>query len=190
MTKWQYQYRAFGEQDPTDVRDSLASSGMNARNQEVTDTYAVGPSDFSVRVRGSQLKVKGPESKVDALVDKVIDDRYYFPVESTLVEQAIGAKPSRFRKTTLTSADDVVKHAARKKDVVATDVKKNSVKYEQSDFEVEVTAADISGKTVYTVCVAANDPAKIHDVTTQHRITQWQGAKPMEYAEAIRTFNS
>src|SRR3989338_5527132 len=92
MTQWKYQYRAFAEQEPKEVRDSLAASGMPRRDQTETDTYVVGPSNVAARVRNGQIKFRGPSSSVDALVDEVQDDRYSFPVDSNVVNEAIGAK--------------------------------------------------------------------------------------------------
>jgi hypothetical protein len=189
MTQWKFQYRAFGEQDPADVRDSLASSGMIKRDQEVTDIYVVGLSNTSVRVRDGQIKVKGHQSSVDAVVDEIRDDRYNFPIESRVVNEAIGAKKD-FVGRSLKKVDDLEKHAASKKDVIVTGVKKKSAKYERVDLEVEVTAADISGRTVHTVCIASNEPEKIHSALIQHKVLSWPGASKMEYAEAIRKYNS
>src|SRR3989338_8745549 len=113
MTQWKYQYRAFAEQEPKEVRDSLAASGMPKRD---------------------------------------------------LVGRRLG------------SVDDLVRHASRKKDVIVTDVRKKSAKYEQSDLEVEVTEVGISGRNVHTVCVASNDVPKIHDALQRFGVLRWPGA--------------
>jgi len=189
MTAWKYQFRAFTEQDPTDVRSSLDASDLRRRDQNVTDTYVVGTSDTSVRVRDGQIKMKGPKVSVDVVVDEVLDERHYFPVESSVINNALGVKGDLIGRTLKTN-DDLTRHAARKRDVVVTDVKKTSAKYEGAGLEVEVTTADLSGKTVFTVCVASDDVGNIHNAMHQHGITGIPGAVKMEYAEAIRTFGS
>jgi hypothetical protein len=188
MTQWKYQYRAFGDQDPTEVRTALASSGMSKRDQQVTDTYVVGTSNVAARVRDSQIKIKGPAKSVDAIVDEAQDDRHGFPIKANVINDAIGAKRG-FLDKSLKSVEDVVDYAAGKKDVVVAEVEKRSAKYENGAFEVEVTEATIAGRKVHTVCVASNDVPKVHDALNRFKVLAWSGSAKMEYAEAIRKYN-
>jgi hypothetical protein len=183
MTNWKYQFRAFVTEDPTMLRESLRASGLPKREQEVTDTYVIGTTDVSARVRDGQVKIKGPKTHVDTIVDEVLDERHYLPMNSDLVSNAIG---TRCDGTQLKSASDLTDYASRRKDTLVTPVKKNSTKYEGTNLEVEVTKANILGSDVHTVCVASNDVKTLHDALHRYGVLAIPGSEVMDYAEAIR----
>ncbi len=200
MTNWTYQYRAFAAEDPTDLRKKLdAATDFRRREQNVTDTYVVGPSDVAVRVRDSQIKIKGPKKHVDAVVDEIRDDRHYFPVDSTVVTQAIGLPEQtttgllglgrKTVRTQLKSLDDLTQFAAGLQNVSVRKIGKKSHKYESASVEVEVTEATLNGSNLYTVCVASDKSDRVHTTLQRFGILTIPGSEQMEYAEALRKYS-
>jgi hypothetical protein len=199
MTNWNFQYRAFALADPTNVRQKLdAAKELRRREQKVTDTYVVGTSDVAVRVRDSQIKVKGPKRHVDSVVDEVQDQRYFFPVDSTVITGAIGVPEQtttgllglgrKTVRTQLKSLADLTQFAGGLQNVCVTNVLKNSHKYEGDGLEVEVTEAKLNGSTFYTVCVASDRVTAVHDALSKFGILSIAGSERMEYAEALRKY--
>ncbi|MBI2670787.1 hypothetical protein HYX18_02325 [Candidatus Woesearchaeota archaeon] len=185
MTKWTYQYRAFVGQEPTSLVDALDKEKDFSKSRKSTiDTYVVGPSQVSARVRDGQLKMRGPTGSVDALVFELTDERYSFPVASETIAKAIGVKPDFTSKHLKTVGD--LERWAEKKGAIVAEVKKQTKKYETPTCEVEVTEVDIEGKNLYTVAVASNDVGKIHSTLNTYGIPQIPRSRIMDYAEAIR----
>lgn len=222
MTKWKYQTRIFSEEEPVEVTRRLGgkNSGLGTpKEQKENDTYFVGNSDIAARVRGKEIKIKGPGKNVDPLVYEVRDERYDFPLAAAILEEALGVSAkapeeeneeswlqrgisymfSGPRQSTATlvapattklrTLDEMVAWAQKMENVIAADVEKESRKYEQPKLEVEVTRATFSGVTLWTVNVAANEPKLIHDAVGRHRMLYIPGGKLMEYAQAIREYS-
>ncbi len=214
MTQWKYQARIFTEKDPKDLRKELKTSDLSGREKNATDLYVVGPSPIVVRTRDGQIKIKGPRSSIDAVVDELRDDRLNFPISSATVDEAIGLYKKQNPGQLLTEAD-LMKYAASRSEAVATKVAKESMKYDSygiptklqrptissrvgmatmdrigtKPFELEVSQVTIDGKVLYTVAVASNDVAQIHDVLNQLGILRLPNSRKMEYAEAIRNYH-
>ena len=198
MTNWKYQTRIFSEVEPNEVKKKLEEQDrLRKRNQNVTDDYFVGTSNIAVRVRDGQIKVKGIQTQHDPIVDEARDDRYYFPVDSSTIDDALGVQRQTgfsFSKCFSGKTDQILDmnalmaYAAGTSDVVHTSVNKKSEKFESGDLEIEITKAGICGKNIYTVCVASNNPIKIHDAIQKFKVMQIPGAQKMEYAEAIKNY--
>jgi len=186
MTKWDFEYRAFTEEDITYLIGRLnAIKELVGEDQTVTDKYFVGPSDISARVRGREIKIRGPEEVVDELVNKVRDDRYNFPLQPDVIEEAIGVD-KQTNPLTLSSLDALESYFKQKIGVAVNDVFKESRKYDGPGFEVEVTGTNIGGKKLYTASVAANAVQTIHDVLKEYDIDKLPGSKTMDYSAAIK----
>ena len=196
MTNWKYETRFFLDADPADVRTKLEEAVKNGEfsrvEQKETDTYCVsGATDIAVRVRGSGVKMKGPEKAVDDFVDQMYDSRAWLPVSSSVVADKLGL-PKDSQPTTLNTLDDVKQYMAGKGSKTS-EVAKDMVKYVavSGSLEVEVTRVEIDGTTKYTVCVAGNDAKKVGKAAKEYGIRELasQGAaQKMHYAEAVKQF--
>lgn len=187
MTKWQYEYRAFMDADPTAVRSALDSSmsadGLVKKVQQEKDLYCVaGATDIAVRLRGTEVKMKGPIKAVDDLVDEMYDARTSLPVDSNQLADELGL-PADKKPQMLKREADITAYMKRKGAKTST-VEKDMVKYEGQDLEVEVSGVKIDGSQAYTICVASSDPAKIRAAIEKYGI-KGLGTK-MHYAEAVK----
>jgi hypothetical protein len=187
MTNWQYEYRAFMDADPTSVREALDNAmkadGLAKKVQSETDTYCVGgATNIAVRIRGSDIKMKGPVKAVDDLVDEMSDERTSIPVDRTVLVNALGIKADKHPKT-LNSLDEI-KDYMKQKGSKTSEVVKEMTKYEGPNLEVEVSSVVIDGSQKWTVCVASHDPKLVRDAVEKYSI-KGVGTK-MCYAEAVK----
>lgn len=187
MTAWKYEYRAFANADPADVRQKLedaAKAGVfTRRTQTETDLYCVGgATEIAVRLRGSDLKMKGPVKAVDDLVDEMADSRASLPVDASVVADALGLAKEKEPRT-LKSEEKVRKYMKEKGSKTST-VEKDMTKFESNELEVEVSAVKIDGAQAWTICVAGWDPKKVREAVEAYGI-KGIGTK-MHYAEAVR----
>ncbi|MFT4303566.1 MAG: hypothetical protein ACMXYG_03305 [Candidatus Woesearchaeota archaeon] len=186
MTKFEYEYRAFMDNDVPDIRATLDSAmktdGLTKIVQTETDTYCVGgATDVAVRVREGQIKLKGPINAVDDLVDQYQDDRHSFPVNRQVIAEAVGIKEKKDKKLySLDELKDYMKEKGSKTSVVD----KEMTKYTGPGIEVEVSRVVIDGTQRWTVCVAGHDVQKVRETVEKYGI-KGVGTK-MCYAEAVR----
>lgn len=163
MTNWQYETRVFLNCEPisviADITEATAK-GYTKREQKETDLYCVGGNtDIAVRLRGNQLKMKGPVAAVDDLVDQMSDERASLPVDRDVVAQALGFPVDQKGKT-LADAD-AVKAYMKKKGSKTSEVAKDMTKYESPNLEVEVSRYNIDGQLKWTICIAGSDAKKV-----------------------------
>lgn len=192
MTAWKYEYRAFMDADPTAVRTAvegdMKASGLVKKVQQETDLYCVGgATDIAVRLRGTDIKMKGPVQAVDDLVDEMSDERAYLPVEARVIAEALGLKKDKFWKKsgTLKTQQDVEEYMKEKGSKTST-VEKEMTKYEGPKLELEVSAVKIDGAQKWTICVAGCDPKQVREAVEKYGI-KGVGTK-MHYAEAVKQF--
>lgn len=192
MTNWQYECRVFMDSDPAAVREAVENSmkdeGLSKTLQKETDTYCVGgATDIAVRVRGNQVKMKGPVKAVDDLVDEMSDERAYLPVNRSVIADALGL-PADKKDKSLPDLEAVKKYMKKKGSKTST-VEKDMTKYESSKLELEVSEVKIDGAQKWTICLASSDPKKVREAAEKYGIKDMVDkgeAVKLCYAEAVK----
>jgi hypothetical protein len=189
MTAWKFEYRAFMDADPVDVRkkidDQMPVDGLTKIVQNEQDMYCVaGATEIAVRVRGSDVKMKGPVKAVDDLVDEMSDERAYLPVNSDTIAAALGFKKEKDPKYLKTA--EKLRVWMKEKGSKTSDVAKTMTKYTGKGVEIEVSQVVIDGDTKWTVCVASDDAKKVRAAVEFYGLKGL--GKKMHYAEAVRQY--
>jgi hypothetical protein len=195
MTKWKCEYRGFMANHPKQVLDELDAARKLGQFQmdekNVIDLYCVAPgTDVVIKLRGDKMKAKGPVKAIDDLVDEIKDERWFLPVESAFVADALGIpndKPVKIRDAA------ALKAYLAGTPVQTSDVEKAMRQYTTPMVEVEFSHAKFDSKIgVYTLCVSADSPHTIRSVI-QHTpaidtLIKSGAIMKMNYTQAVRYF--
>jgi len=187
MTAWRFEYRAFMDNEPVAVVASIdaamAAENLSRKTQVASDLYCVGgATDIAVRVRGTEVKMKGPEKAVDDLVDQMYDQRASLPCDASVIANALGLPKDKDARTLKT--ENEVRLYMKEKGSKTSVVEKQMTKWEGSRYEIEVSAVVIDAAKAWTICVASQDAATVRDVLQKYSIVG-VGDK-MHYAEAVK----